>query len=105
MKKLNFFVAIFLTCILSATAGILLGYFILGPLGVSATAKELSLDKPASVIFELPEEKEKIPDANFIVTAEDGVIVVYANGSAEIIETSFTPINTLPPEDQERLAN
>jgi hypothetical protein len=112
MEKRKFHVILFAMCALSAVIGIMLGYFVFGPIGVSATMfelQELSIGKPVN--YEIPatqgfakiefEEQEY----KFTVASENGYIVVYYAGeSPQIKEITFTPINALPAEEQERLA-
>ena len=119
MEKLKFLTALSVTCILTAAIGIMLGFFVLGPIGVSATTAKpavLSTGKPEYVSlytppataaeYTQPEAQEHdFPADNFIVSSKDGYIVVYYAGEIpEIKEITFTPINALPVEEQERLA-
>jgi hypothetical protein len=128
MKKTKFYKLLIVTCTASALLGIALGYFVFGPIGVSArtgaanpppeTAEERKIEKittepllayvnydtKSAQEFE-PDREPTTPAHRFIVTSKDGVIVVYHAGEkSEIKEVTLTPVNALPPEEQERLA-
>ena len=111
MGKRKLTAAVFALCALSAAAGILLGYFVVGSVGVSAMkasfeeAEELSLGKNIFQEAKIETQKPQLQNQNFIVASKDDFIVVYCADTLEIIETTFTHVTALPHEEQERLAN
>ncbi|MCL1883663.1 MAG: BofC C-terminal domain-containing protein [Defluviitaleaceae bacterium] len=112
MGKSKYFALICGTCVASALAGIALGYFVFGPIGVSARdgIAAAAYESDAGFIELAEAEPETVisdsePAHNFIVTSRDGYIAVYYAGEeTELRELTFTPVNALPPEEQERLA-
>jgi hypothetical protein len=115
MEKRKFSVTLLAACTLSAFIGIMLGFFVLGSIGVSATMTEpemLSIGKPEYADYSIPTVTEyrnepEVREAghSFILGSKDGYIAVYyAGDTPEIKEMTFTPINALPIEEQERLA-
>jgi len=141
MEKRKYYAILIGACVISAVLGISIGYFVIGPVGVSARGESARANAAASgnlptygTLFDgfyaLNENNENSENnenylsayANhdiytrqnenehmhgFIVTSHDGFIVVYyAGGKSEglLRETTSTPVNALPPEDRERLA-
>jgi hypothetical protein len=122
MGKRKYFAIIAATCTLSAAAGVMLGYFIFGPIGITAraeTAGESFYEAAAcEEVFEYEncnsqlfahneiafEQFDGEPEHSFVVTTRDGFIVVYCARANELREVTFTPVNALPPEERERLA-
>lgn len=87
-------------CTASIVVGGTLGYFVFGPMGVSADAEEICY---------APLEEYYVPCLTYepakpayILTVSDGYIVVLGPDE-ELWETTPTPVNALPPEEQQRL--
>ncbi|MCL2047791.1 MAG: hypothetical protein FWG87_03585 [Defluviitaleaceae bacterium] len=118
MKKNISYATAFLAGVSCVMLGVMLGYFIFGPVGAFASVGNLfQRDEPQgfiqyeeSVPMSAPiakPEEEKKDEPSFIVTANNGYIVVYqthAGNAPELRETTPAPINALPYEEQERLA-
>ena len=109
--KTKFFALMSVVCTVLAVAGIALGYFVFGPLGVSVRAnaangdifEEQPVQIPAYVNHDTPAPIE--PAHGYILTSHNGVVVVHHFGDKTgIKETTRIPVNALPPEDQARLA-
>jgi hypothetical protein len=116
MEKSKFYTLLVFTCTVSALLGISLGYFVFGPMGVSARTDEYVLaekfsGKQAYVNYDYKvshiEAEQNTPEFahGFIVTSRDGVVVVYHAGEPpEIMEVTIIPVNAFPQEEQERLS-
>ena len=109
----------------AAVAGLSFGYFIIGPLGVSALGSENHVQAdasfPAYVNYDSPTvpryphadapaapietaEESQHNAHTFVVTSHDGMVVIY-NAAESTTEFTNIPANALPEADQERLAN
>ncbi|MCL2578146.1 MAG: hypothetical protein FWE27_08890 [Defluviitaleaceae bacterium] len=115
MQNSKYYTFLFSACTVSAIFGVALGYFIFGPIGVSAgvaNSNGANYIEPYSenyTIYDYDDAQESEtestePAHNYILTVNDGYIVVLHAGDEDIKEVTFTPANTLPIEDQERLA-
>ncbi|MCL1863997.1 MAG: BofC C-terminal domain-containing protein [Defluviitaleaceae bacterium] len=107
MENKKFFASLIGACVFSSVLGLLLGYFIFGPIGVSARTGESEWVEEIPTEYTLHTNTEPPPetpedDYKFVVTSKDGVIVVYQGETLK--ETTQTYINALPTEEQERLA-
>ncbi|MCL2200111.1 MAG: BofC C-terminal domain-containing protein [Defluviitaleaceae bacterium] len=110
MENRKFYTALIGACTFSSVLGLMLGYFIFGPIGVSARTGEqpvveeipyIHYAEPYVKAEEQPEPSEE-ESYKFVVTSKDGVIVVYQGDRLK--ETTQTYVNALPIEEQERLA-
>ena len=116
MQNSKYYVFLLGICIVAAIAGVALGYFVFGPIGVYAgiatTTGESHIVLPredtSSAYCRETEEtaKEPEPDHDFILTVDDGyIIVLHAGDEREIKETIYTAADALPQEELERLAS
>jgi len=100
---------IFGICILSALVGIGAGYVIAGTLQASAMASRAEYGNYFATEIEPaipePEAYASEPEHRYLVTAQDGYIVVYNmnNPGQDAREVTTTTINALDREEQERL--
>jgi hypothetical protein len=116
MQNTKYYAFLVVFCAVSAVAGIALGYFIFGPMGVSAGITDYDYSgevaeytqrysiRAYEPIYEVAENPVE-PTHNYILTVNNGYIVVlHAGDDPTIKEITPTPVNALPPEEQERLA-
>ncbi|MCL2225175.1 MAG: hypothetical protein FWB96_09455 [Defluviitaleaceae bacterium] len=116
MQKAKYYGLLCGLCTVSAVAGIALGYFIFGPIGVNAGVSNSSGGgKPAPYSEYYPaykndyaalenETAQEEPTHSYILTVNDGYIVVLHAGAKDaIMEVTSTPVNALPLEEQARL--
>jgi hypothetical protein len=112
MKTNRFFALLLGTCTASALIGVLFGYYVFGSIVVSTDSaiynealSEIAEDANQTASAQGYTENENESDTDepvFVVTSKDGYIVVYF--ADEISEVTFTPVHSLPQEEQERLA-
>ena len=121
MKNIKFYATMFGACAFSGVMGVTLGYFIFGAIAVSAITGNSAVPDEnfpgyAEVGTFAPYESQEAPSEpeephgtepphRYIVTSEDGVIVVFRSTGERhlIVERTDIAVNALPPEEQERL--
>lgn len=121
MEKYNVRYVLLALCVLSALLGISLGYLVFGPIQASAMAGRESLRDSDEILYDAelasfsfhidemyhtstPEFSEE--GHRYLVTAQDGYIVVYdliSGGKIQSPEVTSTTIDSLDPEEQARL--
>jgi len=114
MKKRDYFVmGIILVC--SAFFGVLFGHFFFDPVYTSGAPGDDYVAYQVSTAPEIlplyteveADEEPDLPNHRYVVTVQDGYIVVLyatqADKAAQIKTTTNTSVAALPPEEQERL--
>ena len=116
MQKVKFYSGLVGICVLSAAAGLTFGYFVIGPIGVSAQERAYyagypepavpayNYDFPDPYDDALPIADDDAPVHNFLVTSRDGLIIVYHADESHVKEITSIPVNALPEAEQARLA-
>ena len=124
MERAKYLATFIGTCVIAAAAGLSFGYFVIGPLGVSALGSDnhVQADEPLAAYVSYDSSiatsayyNADAPDTsvaeplqgdthNFIVTTHDGMLVIY-NAAESTTEFTNIATNALPEADRERLAS